>query len=273
MTIASFSRPWKPSTLLTSSAFATLSGRSSLSSATCALYGVMIPIDSGAMPAAIRRSTWAMTAFASPRFVRLSPSSSCCSSKPQPVVSINSSTGRNGLLTLEPVFVLGTFAGFLLLAAGASVSRSARQCSATELCAVRCPSYNSSEDHCMIALFMRYCTLSIWLTPAPYKSCMRSKSVRANPRRAAISLIIVGGSCRWSPANTHRGAFNKAPQHAASSACAASSMTTTSNTDPSSEWCKAPVNVAVTTCALLSTSTIAACWRFRSSLASLRSSP
>ena len=55
--------PWKPSTESISTA-ARDAGRSSLSSATCPLYGVMMPTSTGRTPAAIKRARCAMTTCA-----------------------------------------------------------------------------------------------------------------------------------------------------------------------------------------------------------------
>jgi len=53
------------------------------------------------------------------------------------------------------------------------------------------------------------------------RPCMAALAGLAARRawRAAASLMTVGGSCRWSPASTARGAFSSAPHVAASSAC------------------------------------------------------
>ena len=49
---------------------------------------------------------------------------------------------------------------------------------------------------------------------------LMSQISRAKTFLAAASLMTVGGSCRWSPAKTARGARSSALQEAASSACA-----------------------------------------------------
>ena len=69
---------------------------------------------------------------------------------------------------------------------------------------------------------------------------------RRQPPFAAASDTTVGGSCRWSPANTVLRALNMAPQHAGSSACAASSMTTTSNVSFRIAFVSEPDNVQQT---------------------------
>ena len=89
---------------------------------------------------------------------------------------------------------------------------------------------------------MRYCVVSM-TAASGHRWCARAKSVVASPPFAAASDTTVGGSCRWSPANTVLRALNMAPQHAGSSACAASSMTTTSNVSFRIAFVSAPDNV------------------------------
>ena len=93
---------------------------------------------------------------------------------------------------------------------------------------------------------MRYCVVSITAVSG-HLECARAKSVSAKPFLLASSDKTVGGSCRWSPANTVFFPLNIAPQHAGSSACAASSMTTTSKVSFRKELVNAPDNVQHTT--------------------------
>ena len=126
-------------------------------------------------------------------------------------------------------------------------------------------SYISREDQSMMRLFIRYWVVSIEVTASPCSSDSRANSVLPKPFLSASILWIVGASWRWSPAKMHLGpcnkkirvifpcwfsnylteklklhymTFNIAIQQAISKACAASSMTTTSN--PLFRWWKTP---------------------------------
>ena len=66
-------------------------------------------------------------------------------------------------------------------AAHGLTARSCRVCPATELCALRCPPYSSSDAHCITSACIRYCTMSIWLMTGPYRRCRRSKRVLPRP--------------------------------------------------------------------------------------------
>ena len=88
------------------------------------------------------------------------------------------------------------------------------------------PSYISSLAHRMIRSFIRYCTVSIFATPTAFHfACARAKSVS---EAAATTRLITGRSVQVIPGE-RRFPPRIAPQHAASSACTASSITTTSN--------------------------------------------
>mmetsp|Transcript_584 Transcript_584/g.1576 ORF Transcript_584/g.1576 Transcript_584/m.1576 type:complete len:274 (+) Transcript_584:530-1351(+) len=224
----------------------------------------MTPMSAGVSPALISLATCAITALASPGLALESPSASACSSYPQPAVSTSSSTGSSRAASAAAAPALPPPAR--------SSTSSASVCSATDACAPTRPSYSARDDQSMMRVFMRYCTVSISLHPSPYSPCSRSNSVRPSPCAAAASLTMVGGSCRWSPASTALGALSRPAQHAASSACAASSMTTTSNSSRSRLGCSRPVRVDAMTCAPLTTSFTASSCRPRSSLARRRRS-
>mmetsp|Transcript_312 Transcript_312/g.810 ORF Transcript_312/g.810 Transcript_312/m.810 type:complete len:214 (-) Transcript_312:915-1556(-) len=173
ITTTSFSLPWKPSTVLTSSSRAAAPNPQRSSSSflrersrlTCAEYGVMTPIEASGTPEEASRLTYFMITSASPGFRRLSPSSSRCSSMSHPAVSIKRSTGR-----------------------WSSVA------SATSSAASSLPSYISFDDHAMIFSFIRYCVTSIWPIWDPWSAWRRSNSVTDSPLLAALLEIMVGGS-------------------------------------------------------------------------------
>mmetsp|Transcript_4670 Transcript_4670/g.13742 ORF Transcript_4670/g.13742 Transcript_4670/m.13742 type:complete len:425 (+) Transcript_4670:567-1841(+) len=236
MTIASFSRPWKPSTVPTSSAdpspvadgTARSAASSSRSASTCALYGVMTPISPCRSPAASSaRTCWPTTRASAvllfdsatsgealgrlvpPPFAPPPPSPSS-SSQSQPAVSMSMS-------------------GASVSSVGSTCERSHKRCSATEPSATSRPPYSSSDAHAHTAACIRYCVVSITPSPAPCgPRRSRSKSVTPKPLLPASSDLTTGGSCWWSPARTARRPRSNATQQDASSACAASSMTTRS---------------------------------------------
>ena len=73
------------------------------------------------------------------------------------------------------------------------------------------------------------CVVSMVPIAPPCARSRRSKSVVPKPRATAADDLTTGGSCWWSPASTARLPRRRATQHDASSACAASSITTRSN--------------------------------------------
>ena len=49
-----------------------------------------------------------------------------------------------------------------------------------------CPAYRASEAHCMMAWCMRYCTVSVRTTLAPYSWSRRSIRLSDSPASAAL---------------------------------------------------------------------------------------
>mmetsp|Transcript_8834 Transcript_8834/g.25712 ORF Transcript_8834/g.25712 Transcript_8834/m.25712 type:complete len:200 (+) Transcript_8834:439-1038(+) len=101
----------------------------------------------------------------------------------------------------------------------------------TDSAAMSLESYIASELHIMISSCIRYCVFNMVVILAPNLLFVtkRSKSVVDNPLCAASSESTVGGSCKWSPANTNFLPLTTIPSTEHSKACAASSTTTTSN--------------------------------------------
>mmetsp|Transcript_41324 Transcript_41324/g.96825 ORF Transcript_41324/g.96825 Transcript_41324/m.96825 type:complete len:202 (-) Transcript_41324:89-694(-) len=92
MTIASFSRPWKPSTVPSSNAGCAVLMRL-LRSCSWALYGVMTPICSALTPASRRVARCLTTTSTSPTFA-CEPDASLVSSRSHPAVSMTTSAAR-----------------------------------------------------------------------------------------------------------------------------------------------------------------------------------
>ena len=107
---------------------------------------------------------------------------------------------------------------------------------------------------------MRYCTFN--MNARMPRWSMRSNNDVPNPAASASRLIIVGGSCFWSPINTtclHP--FVNGTIVAGSVACVASSIKHASNENRSRISLPAPAHVAQITSALRSTPLIAwYCW-------------
>ena len=112
---------------------------------------------------------------------------------------------------------------------------------------------------------MRYCIVSS-LTAAGCVTASCSGIVMPKPPCNASEHFTVGGNCLWSPAKTTRSALSMAIQHAASSACAASSIKSVWKRRPVITGLPAPVSVEAMTRALSKSA-----WRIRSSNSSARS--
>mmetsp|Transcript_1804 Transcript_1804/g.6086 ORF Transcript_1804/g.6086 Transcript_1804/m.6086 type:complete len:257 (+) Transcript_1804:140-910(+) len=125
----------------------------------------------------------------------------------------------------------------------------------------------------MMASFILYCTVSILATASPNFLCSRSKRVTPRPFLSASSLMIVGGSCRWSPHSTALLPLRRALQVAHSLAWAASSTTTRSKSSLSICFIMQPVSVQATTWAFPRTSEMAFWCRVLTSLFRYFSSP
>lgn len=96
--------------------------------------------------------------------------------------------------------------------------RSASKWLATEGWASSLLWYSWSEAHCIISRCIRYCIVSIrtQVWPSSFLAIIRSIKVSPRPFRSASVEMMVGGSWKWSPANSALGARVSANQQAAS---------------------------------------------------------
>ena len=280
---ASRSPPWKPSTDRTDTPRTRSSAPfSPRSSSTCPLYGVMMQISDASTPRRTSARACAMATAASPSFAWV-PSPTLASRISQPAVSssrrtasvISSSTAASPSPSAAPAAAAAPSDAAARRRSRRRASTSSEtQCDATLSWARSSPAYIAAEAQLEMDSFMRYCSLSITPMVPPCCAMRRSKSVTESPLFAAASLLIVGGSCLWSPARMRRRPHRIAFQQSASSAIAASSITTVSK--PS--WRRrspdaAPVHVQSTTAVLDTMSPTTRFSRCRTSFRSARTSP
>jgi hypothetical protein len=129
-------------------------------------------------------------------------------------------------------------------------------CSRTLSSAISMLEYTSSEDHCMIFSFIRYCTRRRVLLQDIYPS-RRSNRVTLSPPLSASCDLMVGGNCLWSPANTTLLPLSMPIQQFTSRAYAHSSTTTTLNCMLCRSLSPAPVFVQQMTVLSSNTSIVA----------------
>ena len=229
-TTASRSPPWKPSTERISSVG--ISGLSSARSAsTWPLYGVMSAISSGRSPASRTSArTCAAATAASPAFA--------CGARPRrraaPRAAARAAARRGVLVVLAQLAARGVEQqqrrGRHVGRARADV-RQARERAAgdarrgDEPAAVH-RGRRPRADVVVHAVLHREHARD-WTVAARGEQPVEER--RREPAARGRVPCTVGASCRWSPASTARRPRSSGSQHDASSACAASSITTRTN--------------------------------------------